>query len=60
MYENKDIVFEEPENLADTFCLFVHHQNRNKGKTSGAVVENCIHPKYFPKWMNLTIWAHEH
>jgi len=47
---------ERPESY---FHILVIHQNRFKGMKNWSY-KNSVHPKMFPNFFNLIIWAHEH
>ncbi|CAG7716685.1 unnamed protein product [Allacma fusca] len=56
LFRNKKVKFFREENNVDKwFNIFVLHQNRVKhGPT------NYIPPNYFPSFLDLVIWGHEH
>lgn len=53
------VKFVEPDDLSNTKCIFILHQNRlKKAGGVGASFEHCIPTDKFPKWLDLVIWGH--
>ena len=56
LFKDKKITYEEPPE--DSYNIIIIHQNRYKGKTTGADYEECLHPQLLPEWIDLIIWCH--
>lgn len=60
LLENNKVKFVQPEEKPESyFHILVLHQNRFKGMKNWSY-KSSIHPKMFPPFFNLIIWAHEH
>lgn len=44
-------------NIEEWLNLFVLHQNRVQ---HGSTAKNCVQDKYFPEFIDLVVWGHEH
>ena len=62
MLRTNQLELEQAGNPEEFTNILIIHQNRFKGKKGGvgAGYENCIHPEYFPEWIDLIFWCHEH